>query len=194
MGVFDVSIRTMIYPSLSSCVHNRCARDAIDAKVKKIEKKCLEDDSSQCTGLGKAAAETVVLDNFCSPGRTQAASAYANYKKQCKQAAYSICEGQIPGVVNKWCPNKRLRNSKLRDMQGKCRSQVNRMVPGDDYVESVEVSSSSGGSGVSKDFDTLDKSGDSSFSSGASKDLDAFNEADGSSGSSDASKDVDTLN
>lgn len=117
------------YPSSSNWKtdsYNECARDGIDAEVKKIEKRCFEDDSSQCTDLGKTAAEIIVKDNHCGPGGDT--TSYSIYKKECKQAAYSICEGQIPSVADRWCPNKSLSNSKIRNMQDKCRSQVNKMV------------------------------------------------------------------
>mmetsp|Transcript_56991 Transcript_56991/g.120997 ORF Transcript_56991/g.120997 Transcript_56991/m.120997 type:complete len:309 (-) Transcript_56991:31-957(-) len=115
---------------------NECARDGVDAEVKKLEKKCLEDDSSQCTDLGKAAAEHIVKDNHCDPGKGNTSSQYTNYKKECKKAAKSICEGQIPVVANRWCPQRSLKTSKLREMQGQCQKQINKMVPGDESHES----------------------------------------------------------
>ena len=111
-----------------------CAHQGVDDAVKKTEKDCLEDDSSQCTDLGKAAAEHVVMENFCTPGSNPGATSNPDYRKECKKAATSICEGQIPIVANKWCHTKGMSTSKLRDMQGKCKEQVNKMVGGDEFV------------------------------------------------------------
>jgi len=94
--------------SSSKKSYDDCARQGVDDAVKKIEKRCLEDDSSQCMELGKAAAEHVVMDNFCTPGSThdatnnpissqyQSDESPPNYKEECKKAASSTCEGQIP--------------------------------------------------------------------------------------------------
>mmetsp|Transcript_14036 Transcript_14036/g.21154 ORF Transcript_14036/g.21154 Transcript_14036/m.21154 type:complete len:209 (-) Transcript_14036:164-790(-) len=111
--------------------YNECARDAVDAEVDNIEKMCLEDDSSQCLGLGNTAAELVVKKHWCTPG----AGAYStpgdpDYKAECKKAATSICEGQIAAVADSWCPTKYLSNNNLRHLQGKCEDQVDDMVPG----------------------------------------------------------------
>eukprot|EP00579_Thalassiosira_antarctica_P005337 CAMPEP_0201879506 /NCGR_PEP_ID=MMETSP0902-20130614/10370_1 /ASSEMBLY_ACC=CAM_ASM_000551 /TAXON_ID=420261 /ORGANISM="Thalassiosira antarctica, Strain CCMP982" /LENGTH=218 /DNA_ID=CAMNT_0048407345 /DNA_START=65 /DNA_END=721 /DNA_ORIENTATION=- len=117
--------------------YNRCAQQGVDDAVQRIEKKCFEDDSSQCTGLGEAAAKEVVMQNFCSPGfasQHHGEESPPNYKRECKKAAYSICEGQIPTVANRWCNNKSMSTSKMRDMQGKCKKQVNKMVDGDEFV------------------------------------------------------------
>jgi len=94
--------------SSSKYSYNSCAREGDDAAVTQIEKGCLEDDSSQCIELGTAAAEHVVMDNFCTPGSThdatnnpissqyQSDESPPNYKEECKKAASSTCEGQIP--------------------------------------------------------------------------------------------------
>ena len=74
------------------------------------------------------------MDNFCTLGSNPGTTSNPDYKKECKKAATSICEGQIPIVANKWCHTKGMSTSKLRDMQGKCKEQVNKMVGGDEFV------------------------------------------------------------
>jgi len=111
--------------------YNECARDAVDAEVEKIEKTCLEDNSSQCSSLGYAAAEHVVKDNWCTPGGDDPdAQQTPDYKAECKKAATSICEGQIPTVAYRWCPEKKMSTSQLVDLQDECEDQVDAMVPG----------------------------------------------------------------
>jgi len=113
--------------------YNECARDAVDAEVEKIEKTCLEEDSSQCVSLGNAAAEIVVKEYWCTPGSGAYGVPQApDYKAECKKAATSICEGQIAAVANRWCPNRYMSNSKLLDLQDECEDQVDDMVPGGD--------------------------------------------------------------
>mmetsp|Transcript_10426 Transcript_10426/g.16904 ORF Transcript_10426/g.16904 Transcript_10426/m.16904 type:complete len:250 (+) Transcript_10426:45-794(+) len=110
--------------------YDDCARDGVDDVVRQIEKECFHDDSSQCTDLGTAAAELVILDDWCTPGGTYGASHHStNYKKECKGAAYGICEGNIPTVANSWCPSKSMSIPEMKELQGKCKKQVNKMVP-----------------------------------------------------------------
>jgi len=165
--------------------YNECARDGVDAQVKKIQKKCLEDSSAVCTDLGKAAAAHVVKDNFCTPAGATARKR-TNYKKQCKEAADAICQGQISTVIDKWCPKQKLRNSVRRDMQSKCRRQINSMVPRDQFGESFER--------VAEDSINFDDVGDSTANPSASEDSIDFNEIDDSHSSSGTSKDVDIFN
>jgi hypothetical protein len=148
----------------------------------KIQKRCLEDSSAVCTDLGKAAAEHVVKDNFCTPGDTFA-EAIPNYEKRCKQVADGICQGQISIVIDKWCPKRKLRTSVLGDMQSKCRRQINSMVPRDQSGESFKR--------VAEDSINFDDISDSATSPSASEDSIDFNEIDDSHSSSGASKDVD---
>mmetsp|Transcript_4312 Transcript_4312/g.9280 ORF Transcript_4312/g.9280 Transcript_4312/m.9280 type:complete len:449 (+) Transcript_4312:366-1712(+) len=123
---------------------NRCAREEVLNEVNRIEKTCLEDDSSQCSALGEAAAEEVVLGNFCTIARMESQNDEGkrpNWRKQCKNAAYSICEGQITTVKNRWCRSQRMSTSKLRELQGMCRRQVNSMVNGEgDGMQDSDVS------------------------------------------------------
>jgi hypothetical protein len=86
--------------------------------------KCVDDD---CIELGEAAAEHIVLDHFCAPD-TAPYSSPTTYNQQCKNAAYSVCEGDIAQVANRWCPDKTLNAIKLHSMQGKCEEQVENML------------------------------------------------------------------
>lgn len=146
----------------SKASYNECAQDAIDSEVKKIEKKCLEDDryvprfivlkkknldiaseryssaiynSSQCSALGYDAAEQVVRKHWCKPdgSDTWGASDVPDYKANCKAAATSICEGQISNVARRWCHKKNMSPSKLVWLQDKCEKQVDSMVPGEEF-------------------------------------------------------------
>ena len=111
--------------------YNECARNGVDAQVAKTTKKCIGDDSTQCIELGNAAAEHVVMNNFCTPGNPDAFRGEPpNYKVDCKAAATSICEGQIPSMAKRWFPSKSMSTSKLVELQGKCKRQVDSMVPG----------------------------------------------------------------
>jgi len=110
--------------------YNDCARNGVDSEVTAIEKECLWDDSSQCTDLGNSAAEIVVMDNWCTPDF--AIYKDPNYKKECKDAAVTICEGNISNVANSWCPDKNLSTGKLKQLQDECEDQVNDMVGTDD--------------------------------------------------------------
>lgn len=110
-----------------------CARDGVDQEVKNIQERCFNDNTYQCTDVGNVAAEHVVSANFCSLSRiANDEESEPNYKKQCKDVAVSICEGNISNVVDRWCPDQKLTTSKLRDMMGKCEDQVNNMVGTDD--------------------------------------------------------------
>jgi len=129
---------------------NNCARDEIDKEVKRIEKECLEDDSSQCEDLGDTAAEIIVFDNVCSPMFDQASSSRRgkkkNYKRTCRKVAYGICEGQISRTIRSYCPDSRVSTSKLRDLQRKCKQEVDEMTgegkkPGDNDRGSTSKSS-----------------------------------------------------
>lgn len=111
----------------------KCGRNGVDDEVATIEKECFYDSSSQCTDLGNAAAEIVVMDNWCTPsGAYGAAHKDPNYKKECKEAAVTICEGNISNVANRWCPDKNLSTGKLKQLQDECEDQVNDMVGTDD--------------------------------------------------------------
>eukprot|EP00579_Thalassiosira_antarctica_P016244 CAMPEP_0201944986 /NCGR_PEP_ID=MMETSP0903-20130614/53672_1 /ASSEMBLY_ACC=CAM_ASM_000552 /TAXON_ID=420261 /ORGANISM="Thalassiosira antarctica, Strain CCMP982" /LENGTH=306 /DNA_ID=CAMNT_0048488043 /DNA_START=136 /DNA_END=1056 /DNA_ORIENTATION=- len=118
--------------------YNECARRGVDDEVGRIEKECLEDDSSQCTDLGNAAAELVVMDNFCTPDSDRGDKGRTDYKRECKKAAYRVCEGNIPNVADRWCPDKNMSTSKLSELQDKCRRQVNSMVGGNDAFAFME--------------------------------------------------------
>mmetsp|Transcript_10310 Transcript_10310/g.22327 ORF Transcript_10310/g.22327 Transcript_10310/m.22327 type:complete len:216 (+) Transcript_10310:128-775(+) len=123
------------YPSNPSdwrkSTYNQCGRTGVDERVAEIEKQCLHDDSSQCTDLGNDAAEIIVLNGFCTPGGTYgAAHEQPNYKAECKDAATTICMGNIPNVAHRWCPDKNLSMGKMKELQGKCEDQVDKMVPG----------------------------------------------------------------
>lgn len=113
----------------STASYNECAQDAIDAEVRKLEEECLENDSSQCMDLGYAAAELVVKNNWCTPDGEDATT-QSDYKAECKEAATSICEGQIPAVASRWCPEQNMSTSQLLDLQDECEDQVDSMVPG----------------------------------------------------------------
>lgn len=69
------------------------------------------------------------MDNWCSPGSH--ASSQSSYQQECKEAAISICEGNIHHVADRWCPNEDMKTSDLRDLQKECDDQVNSMVSGD---------------------------------------------------------------
>jgi len=106
--------------------YNRGARSGADEVVTKYEKKCLEDNPDECTDLGNAAAQEIAYD-YC-----QKAAPYGsrpNYKKTCRQVAYGICEGGVQKNVQSSC-NKKLTTSELRNLQTKCRGQVNSMTGG----------------------------------------------------------------
>lgn len=115
--------------------YNDCARNGVDDAVSAIEKVCLEDDSSQCIDLGEAAAEQVVINDWCSPSRsnsnTYGNSDRPNYKEECKDAAVSICEGNINSVVNMWSCEQPS-TSELNDLMDECEDQVDGMVGDDD--------------------------------------------------------------
>jgi len=117
---------------------NQCARRGVDDEVRSIEKSCLDDSPEQCEDLGDAAAELIVMDNVCSIMYDQASShGRPNYKKTCREVAYGICEGQISRTIRNWCPDEMPSTSKLRTLQGKCTSQVNRMTGGGGEAEDV---------------------------------------------------------
>lgn len=115
---------------------NECAKDAVHAEVQRIEKVCLEDDSSQCTELGNTAAELVIENRWCVPERP-GISPYTttqDYKANCKEVATSICKGQIPNVANQWISEQAMTTSQMLELQGECEEQVNDMVPGEESV------------------------------------------------------------
>mmetsp|Transcript_19895 Transcript_19895/g.43148 ORF Transcript_19895/g.43148 Transcript_19895/m.43148 type:complete len:220 (-) Transcript_19895:167-826(-) len=111
---------------------NECARDGVDQQVQKIEKDCLG-GPSECVELGETAAELVVKDNYeCTQAQANmhGASEPTDYKKECREVAYGICTGYIPTAVKTVCrnPKETLRtNKELRELQGKCEKQVNKM-------------------------------------------------------------------
>mmetsp|Transcript_6344 Transcript_6344/g.11012 ORF Transcript_6344/g.11012 Transcript_6344/m.11012 type:complete len:209 (+) Transcript_6344:184-810(+) len=113
--------------------YNECARNGVDAEVEKIEKACLEEDSSQCVELGNAAAEHVVMDNWCTPGDDAGTTSNTDWKELCEDMAVTICKGYIPTVTSEWCPSKTMSTSELSGLQDKCEDQVDKMV-GDDFV------------------------------------------------------------
>ncbi len=117
--------------------YNRCARDGIDAQVKRIEKECLEDDSSQCEDLGETAAEIIVFDNVCTPDFSSSSYGHhpPNYKKTCREVAYGICEGNISSTAREYCRDTRVSTSRLRSLQDKCEDQVNKMTGKSEGVE-----------------------------------------------------------
>lgn len=113
--------------------YNDCARDEVDKQVERIEKKCFDNDPSQCEDLGKTAAELVVKDNYeCSQAHAsgQSASKHTDYKKECRKVAYGVCEGHITSAVKTICRNRHEKvrsTSELRSLQTKCKKQVDRM-------------------------------------------------------------------
>jgi len=97
---------------------------------------------SVCTDLGDAAAEHVVKDNWCTPnsGGTYSTS---SFPESCKEVAYSVCEGTIRDVADRWCPNKNMKTSQLLDLQDECEDQVDSMVGNDDRNRDDDNTSSS---------------------------------------------------
>mmetsp|Transcript_14805 Transcript_14805/g.32163 ORF Transcript_14805/g.32163 Transcript_14805/m.32163 type:complete len:137 (-) Transcript_14805:90-500(-) len=113
--------------------YNKCARDGAEQQVQKIEKECLNDDSSQCEDLGETAAEIIVFANVCRPEFDEASSQRnPDYKKTCRQVAYGICKGQISTKINKYCSDKRLSSTKMLRLQDKCKKQIDGMVRADE--------------------------------------------------------------
>jgi hypothetical protein len=116
--------------------YNQCARDGADAAVKAIEKKCLNDDSSQCTDLGETAAEIIVYNNVC-PG--QYAAKHTNYKQTCRKVAYGVCQGAIPTKIAQQCSTrdaaKWKSTSQLSKLMDMCKGQVNNMTPSSEEEE-----------------------------------------------------------
>lgn len=87
---------------------------------------------SVCTDLGDSAAEHVVKDNWCKPDGSSYSSAQGSWPSNCRSAAISVCEGTIPDVADRWCPNKKMRTSDLLDLMDECEDQVDDMVGNND--------------------------------------------------------------
>lgn len=118
---------------------NTCAINAVHDEVERIEQLCLENDSSQCIELGNTAAELVVQSNWCTPGYFTPFTIGPDYKANCKEAATSICEGQIPNVASRWCPGQTMSTSQMLDLQDRCEEQVDSMVPGEAIAAAVDA-------------------------------------------------------
>ena len=106
--------------------YNKCARDAIDKEVKRVEKKCFEDSSSECEEVGELAASVIVNTQVCN---FDSASYKHNYKKTCRAVATGICQGQITAKIRQSCPRDMPGTRALRDLQNKCSGEVNSLTP-----------------------------------------------------------------
>ena len=109
---------------------NRCACNAIDKEVAKIEKQCFSTSPDQCQDVGDMAAQVIVSDYGCSPPYSSPYGA-KNYKKTCRSVAYGICTGQISTYTTKWCmKNQKPNTSKLLQLQNKCKMTVDSLTSG----------------------------------------------------------------
>lgn len=108
--------------------YNECARDAIDAELKAIEKECFEDNSDQCTDLGEAAAEMIVFSQVCAVANSQNTHGQPDYKAACREMAYDICKGQISSVIDDYCPEDMPSTSGLRKLMKECPDQVDELL------------------------------------------------------------------
>jgi len=121
------------YPSTArnprDAAYNKCARDAIDKEVKKVEKKCLEDSSSECEEVGELAASVIVNTQVCNFGSPYSSPGHHNYKKTCRTVATGICQGQITAKIRQSCPRDMPGTSALRDLQNKCSGEVKSLTP-----------------------------------------------------------------
>jgi hypothetical protein len=116
--------------SPSKRVENRCACNAVDKEVAKIEKQCFSTSPDQCQDVGDMAAQVIVSDYGCSPPYSSPYGA-KNYKKTCRSVAYGICTGQISTYTTKWCmKNQKPNTSKLLQLQNKCKATVDSLTSG----------------------------------------------------------------
>ena len=120
------------YPSTArnprDAAYNKCARDAIDKEVKKVEKNCLEDSSSECEEVGELAASVIVNTQVCNFGSPYS-SGHHNYKKTCRAVATGICQGQITAKIRQSCPRDMPGTRALLNLQNKCSGEVKSLTP-----------------------------------------------------------------
>ena len=87
--------------------------------------------ADDCVELGNVAAELVILHSWCTPGEGGTAPFRTpSYMAQCKDVANSVCEGHVPDVAQRWCPDKTMTTTNMLQLQGECEEQVDSMVPG----------------------------------------------------------------
>lgn len=109
--------------------YNQCARQGVDDQVDTITKGCTWDDTTQCNDLGNAAAERIVIREWCTPGGTDADTASStDWLAECADTAVVICKGNIANVANRWCPDKTMSGGDHHDMQVQCQAEVDSMV------------------------------------------------------------------
>jgi len=111
--------------------YNQCARNGVDDEVNNIEKECTWDDTSQCNDLGNAAAEKIVMREWCTPGSSSYSHGNTNWKAECAAAAVDICKGNIANVANRWCPDEKMNGGELNGMKAQCQDEVDSMVGND---------------------------------------------------------------
>ena len=86
-----------------SYIFYRCARQGAEAEVRRIQRKCLNDDTSQCNDLGEAAASSIA-QRFCPNPESRSArsaSGRVDYAEECRELGVEICRGSVSGAIRR---------------------------------------------------------------------------------------------
>ena len=129
-------------------------------------------NANVCVETGENAAELVILDNWCQPSFSIAATSYPTAEERCRDKAISTCRNPntLLDIIDDWCPDKPVTSFDLDELRRYCRSTVDGLIDkpptpsppnskcvGDPSPNSITRSGSNNGNGSRFAFRLLNK-------------------------------------
>ena len=119
-----------------------------------------------CIEAGQNAAELVILENWCQPSFSIAATSYPTAEQRCRDKAISTCRdpNTLLDIIDDWCPDNPVTSFDLDDLKGYCQSTVDGLIGkpdpkcvGDPSPNAITRSGSNNGNGSRFAFRLLNK-------------------------------------
>jgi len=118
-----------------------------------------------CIEAGQNAAELVILENWCKPSFSIAATSYPTAEERCRDKAISTCRNPntLLDIIDDWCPDKPVTSFDLDDLKSYCKSTVDGLIGNPDPKcvgdpsPSITRSGSNNGNGSRFAFRLLNK-------------------------------------
>ena len=122
--------------------------------------------ANKCIEAGQNAAELVILENWCQPSFSNAATSYPTAEARCRDKAIKTCRNTntLLDIIDDWCPDNPVTSFDLDELKDYCKSTVDGLIGkpdpkcvGDPSPNSITRSGSNNGNGSRFAFRLLNK-------------------------------------